>query len=126
MILMNMRSRFIQFIPLAVVAGAIGTLYVSDWCILVTKTCYGTWISHIAFSFTEPLYFFALYSLPLAIVLIFIRPDVFKGWLKIALWGCPYPPFLSPRGRCGLGALWSSIHSYETMRRVLPHCFSPR
>jgi hypothetical protein len=46
-------------------------------------------LDHNFIDYVNPLYFFALYSLPLAVVLIFIRPDVFKGWLKIALWGVP-------------------------------------
>lgn len=38
---------------------------------------------------TYPLYFFALYSLPLAVVLIFVSRRAFGSWLKFAAWALP-------------------------------------
>ncbi len=34
---------------------------------------------------TSPAYFFALYSLPLAIILIFVSRPIFKAWWKVAI-----------------------------------------
>ena len=79
-----MKKRIVQFIPVIITLLAIGFRYLSNWCIDFSS-CYGTWVSHIALSFTKPLYFFALYSLPLAIVLIFVSRAVFKSWLKLAI-----------------------------------------
>lgn len=36
-----------------------------------------------------PLFFFALYFLPLAIVLAFVPRNIFNSWLKLALWAIP-------------------------------------
>ena len=67
---------------------AIGFRYLSNWCIDFSS-CYGTWVSHVVLSFTKPLYFFALYSLPLAIILIFVSRTIFNSWLKFAVWFVP-------------------------------------
>ncbi len=46
-------------------------------------------MDHIYFYFTQPLYFFALYTLPIAIALVFVSKTVFKSWLKLAAWMLP-------------------------------------
>jgi hypothetical protein len=83
-----MKNKLIQSVPTAVMLAAIAFQYASNWCI-DNASCYGTWVSHITFSFTQPLYFFALYSLPLAIILIFIPHPLFKRWFKVAVWLVP-------------------------------------
>ena len=83
-----MKIRLTQFIPVLVAVLAICFRYLSNWCI-DASSCYGTWVSHIALSFTKPLYFFALYSLPLAVVLIFVSHRLFKSWWKLAMWLVP-------------------------------------
>lgn len=80
-----MKNKIIQSTPLTLALLAIGFDYLSVWCGFVTGACYGTTITHIALSFTNPLYFFALYSLPLAIILIFVPRPVFNTWWKVAV-----------------------------------------
>lgn len=46
-------------------------------------------MDHIYFYFTQPLYFFSLYLLPLALILIFVPKVVFQSWLKLAAWVVP-------------------------------------
>jgi len=46
-------------------------------------------MDHIYFYFTQPLYFFALYSLPLVVILIFVSRQVFSSWLRLAAWALP-------------------------------------
>lgn len=62
---------------------------ISYWCIYSNGYCYGTWIHHIHQSFTNPLYSFALYSLPLAVILVFISRQTFISWIKLAVWAIP-------------------------------------
>ena len=38
---------------------------------------------------TYPLYFFSLFFLPIAIVLIFVPRHIFISWLKLAAWAIP-------------------------------------
>ncbi len=38
---------------------------------------------------TYPIYFFSLYFLPLAIILIFIPREAFKSWFRFAVWAFP-------------------------------------
>ncbi|HQU07811.1 MAG: hypothetical protein B7X04_01015 [Parcubacteria group bacterium 21-54-25] len=84
-----MRRRIIQSIPLIIALLGIAFLYFSRWCTETVPVCYGSWIDHIYFYFTQPLYFFALYSLPLAIILIFVSRPIFNSWLKLAAWMIP-------------------------------------
>ncbi|HFC11118.1 MAG TPA: hypothetical protein ENJ75_02975 [Candidatus Kaiserbacteria bacterium] len=84
-----MKTKIVQFIPVLGTLLAIGFLYFSRWCTETISSCYGSWMDHIYFYFTQPSYFFALYSLPLAIVLIFVSRAVFKSWLKLAVWLLP-------------------------------------
>lgn len=84
-----MKASLTQLGPAAVVLVAIGFRHASNWCIDVIATCYGTWVHQNALSFTKPLYFFALYLLPLTIFLIFIRREIFNSWLKLAAWAFP-------------------------------------
>ncbi|MFZ2167446.1 MAG: hypothetical protein WAV50_01090 [Minisyncoccia bacterium] len=83
-----MKTKLIQSVPALLALLAIVFRYVSNWCIDFAS-CYGTWVSHVALSFTKPLYFFALYVLPVAIILVFVSRPVFNSWLKIAVWLLP-------------------------------------
>lgn len=84
-----MKTKITQSIPILFVFVAIGFRYFSQKCILMSSSCYGTWVHHIYNYTTNPLYFFTLYSLPLAIILILIPRHLFNSWLKLALWAIP-------------------------------------
>lgn len=84
-----MKTKITQLIPVTLALLAIGFRYSSNWCIDVLYTCYGTWVHWISLSITKPLYFFALYSLPVAIILAFVSREIFKSWLKFAAWALP-------------------------------------
>jgi len=68
---------------------AIGFRHFSLWCTDVGQFCYRTWLDRIFLDITKPLYFFALYFLPIAIVLVFVPREIFKSWLKLAAWALP-------------------------------------
>ena len=84
-----MKIKIIQSIPALFALLAIGFSNFSIWCIFTTRACYGTVIDHINFLLTQPLYFFALYFLPIAIILAFVPREIFKSWLKFAVWALP-------------------------------------
>lgn len=84
-----MKSKIIQGIPALFALAAIGFPYFSNWCIDSIPSCYGSWIHQIYQYLTSPLYFFTLYSLPLAIILIFIPRHIFNSWLKFSAWALP-------------------------------------
>lgn len=84
-----MKTRITQCIPTILVFGIVGYNYFSLWCIFTTKICYGTTISHISLTIAQPLYFFSLFSLPIAIILIFVSRNIFNSWLKLAAWMVP-------------------------------------
>lgn len=84
-----MKTKIIQFIPTLIALAVIGFRYFSSWCIFANGVCYGTFVSHISLTVTKPLYFFALYSLPITIILAFVPRGVFNSWLKFAVWAIP-------------------------------------
>lgn len=47
----------------------------------------------VTFSILQPLYLYSLVTLPLAIVLIFVKEKVFNSWLRFALWWIPLSIF---------------------------------
>ena len=81
-----MKTKLIQSVPAVFALLAVGFQYFSQWCILKSPSCYGTWIHHIYDGITSPAYFFALYLLPLTLILIFVPKIVFQSWLKLAVW----------------------------------------
>lgn len=83
-----MKTRLTQFIPAVLALLIIGFDGFSRWCIL-GRSCYGMWVHHIYEYVTSPLYFFALYSLPLTVILILIPRRIFNSWLKLAAWTLP-------------------------------------
>jgi len=84
-----MKTKVIQFIPFALTLVAIGFRYASLWCINSVPSCYGTWVHQIALEVTKPLFYFAVFFLPIAIVLAFVPRGVFNSWLKLAVWAIP-------------------------------------
>jgi len=84
-----MKTKITQFVPAILVLGAIGFSYFSQWCTAVGQACFRTVLDRIIPEVTYPLYFFSLYFLPLAIVLIFIPRHLFNSWLKFAAWTVP-------------------------------------
>lgn len=84
-----MKTKITQGIPALLALAAIGFRYVSNWCVDSTSYCYGTWVHQVALSVTKPLYFFALFFLPLAIALIIISRNIFNSWLRFAAWTLP-------------------------------------
>lgn len=84
-----MKTKIIQFIPLILALLAIGFRYFSQWCINSVPACYGTLIHQIALEVTKPLYNFSLFFLPIALILVFVPREIFKSWLKLAVWAIP-------------------------------------
>lgn len=84
-----MKSKVVQTLPLMLSMLGTGAVYASYWCIYTSGACYTNWVNHIYESFTQPLHFFALYSIPLALVLIFVKREQFNSWLKFAVWALP-------------------------------------
>jgi hypothetical protein len=78
-----------QFIPFVLVLLAVGFANFSQWCTSAGHLCYRTILDQIIPGITYPLYFFALYLLPLTIVLIFVSRSVFNSWFKLAVWLIP-------------------------------------
>lgn len=84
-----MKIKISQFVPAIVTIFIISFRYFSIWCADLVSSCYGSWVNQIALSITKPLYFFCLFCLPIAIVLIFVSREIFKSWLKFASWALP-------------------------------------
>src|SRR3989344_4285995 len=84
-----MKNKIIQFIPAVLAIVAIGFLYFSQWCIPEGHACFQTFLDRIFIYLTSPIYFFALYFLPIAIILAFVQREIFKSWLKLIVWIIP-------------------------------------
>jgi hypothetical protein len=84
-----MKTKITQFIPALVALAFIGFRYLSVWCIFTTRVCYGTTIDHISLTITKPLFYFSLFSLPIAIILAFVPRTIFNSWLKFSAWAIP-------------------------------------
>lgn len=84
-----MKSRIIQFIPTMLVLFGLGLAPISYQCIYSGGNCYSTWVHQIYPYFTNPLYNFSLFVLPIAIILIFISRSTFNAWFKLAAWAIP-------------------------------------
>ena len=84
-----MKTKIIPFVPAVLALIGIGFRYFSNWCIDSVSSCYVSWIHHTYQYFTSPLYFFALYFLPIAVILAFVPREIFKSWLEFAAWALP-------------------------------------
>lgn len=51
--------------------------------------CYGSWIDHLHEPLTQPIYYFALYAWPAVLATLFARGQIFKFWLKFAMYYIP-------------------------------------
>jgi hypothetical protein len=84
-----MKTKIIQFIPALLALMVIGFRYFSLWCINSVSSCYGTWVHQIALEITKPLFYFSVFFLPIAIILMLIQRNIFNSWLKLAVWAIP-------------------------------------
>ncbi|MBU6214373.1 hypothetical protein KGM48_00815 [Patescibacteria group bacterium] len=84
-----MRKNVLQFLPVLICATTLGFGEFSRWCVREGNFCYRTVIDQVIPSIIYPAYFFALYTLPIALVLVFVPRPVFKSWLKFAVWAIP-------------------------------------
>lgn len=82
-----MKSKIVQLMPVSLALLSIVFTYFSQWCTRPGQICYRTLLDRMIPEFTYPLYFFALYFLPIAIILIFVSRPTFNFWLKFAGWG---------------------------------------
>jgi len=84
-----MKKKFSQSIPAILAIAAISFRYFSQDCILASAACYGTWIHEIYLRVTNPVFYFAIFFLPIAFVLVFISRSIFNSWLRFAAWAIP-------------------------------------
>ncbi len=84
-----MKTKAVQFIPIAFILLSVGFVYFSQWCTSPGYMCYRTWLDGIFIDVLNPLYFFALYSLPGALIISFVPRRIFISWLKLAAWALP-------------------------------------
>ena len=84
-----MKTKTIQFIPIVFVLLSICFGYFSQWCAGTGNACYGTIIDQMIPKITYPLYFFALYLLPIALIITFVPRPIFISWLKLVAWALP-------------------------------------
>ena len=84
-----MKTKIIQSIPAILALVIIGFRYFSIWCTDSISFCYSSWINQISLSITKPFYYFALYFLPIAIILILVQRSTFNSWLKFVAWALP-------------------------------------
>ena len=84
-----MKSKIIQSIPALLALAVIGFSYFSQWCTPIGQICFRTVIDRVVLGVTYPLYFFSLFFLPIAFILIFVPRAVFISWLKFAAWSLP-------------------------------------
>lgn len=81
--------RFTQTIPFLLALLGFGFAPTSYWCIYSNGYCYASWVHQIYQYFTNPLYNFSLFSLPIALILTFVPRSIFNSWLKLAAWAIP-------------------------------------
>ena len=84
-----MKTRLTQSIPTVLTLAAVGFSHFSLWCTGSGHLCYRTWLDSIFVDIINPLYFFALYLLPIAVILMFVPRNTFNSWLKFAVWAIP-------------------------------------
>jgi len=84
-----MKNKIIQFIPAILALAFIGFSYFSQWCTVAGQICFRTLLDQMFPYITSPLYFFFLFFLPIAIILIFIPRSIFNLWFKFAVVALP-------------------------------------
>lgn len=101
-----MKTKITQFIPVLLALLVIGFSYFSQWCTSTGQICFRTVLDRMIPEITYPLYFFAFFLLPIAIILVFIPRTIFNSWLKFAVWAIPLAIIfiaLTPVSFTGLG-----------------------
>ncbi len=78
-------KKLIQVIPAVLALLVIGFSYFSQWCIHDGGICFRTWLDRTYLYTISPLHFFSLYFLPIAIIVIFVRREVFISWFNFAI-----------------------------------------
>lgn len=81
--------RKISWVPLTIILSLFGLIKLSYICADNISCIFRSQIWSITFKILSPVSIFCLYSIPLAIVLIFIQKNVFKSWLRFAAWWIP-------------------------------------
>ena len=84
-----MKTRIVQFIPVLVTLLVIVFRYFSQWCIGIDHTCFRTFLDRIYLFVINPLFYFAVFFLPAAIILTFTSREIFKSWFKFARFAIP-------------------------------------
>ena len=84
-----MQTKIIQFIPALLVLSAIGFRYFNQWCIIANSLCYGTFVHWIYLGTINPAFYFAVFFLPITIILTFVPRIIFQSWLRLAVWFVP-------------------------------------
>lgn len=84
-----MKNKITQFIPAILALTVVSFSYFSQWCTSVGQVCYRTVLDQMIPEITYPLYFFAIFFLPIALILAFVPRSIFISWLKFAVWAIP-------------------------------------
>ncbi len=90
---MKIKIKIIQSIPATLALAAIGFSYFSQWCAITGQMCFRTVIDRMIPETTYPLYFFSLFFLPIAAILVFVSRNIFSSWLKFSAWAIPLSIF---------------------------------
>ncbi len=84
-----MKIKIAQFVPLVLALLSLGLVRFGQWCTTEGQACFRTELDRMFPYVITPLYFFALYSLPLVVVLAIVPRRAFISWLKLAAWALP-------------------------------------
>lgn len=84
-----MNTRIIRLAPAFLVLFVISFRYFSQWCITAEQACFRTWLDRIYLYVTNPVFYFAVFFLPIAVILAIVSREMFKSWLKFAVWAIP-------------------------------------
>lgn len=79
----------IKFLALPIVLIAIFIGYFGMLCGVDAGCALAPYIHSFTFEFFKPLWVYGLFSLPVPIVLMFVRDNVWKIWLRLAAWWLP-------------------------------------
>lgn len=81
--------KIIQFIPVLLAVLAIGFRYFSQWCIADGHICFRTLLDRTYLYTINPVFYFTIFFFPVALVLALVPRDIFKSWFKFAVWAIP-------------------------------------
>lgn len=84
-----MQTKIIQFVPVLLVLFMIGFRYFSQWCIGSEQICFRTLLDRIYLYNINPAFYFAVFFLPITIILTFVPRIIFQSWLRLAVWFVP-------------------------------------